>query len=405
MSSNKAQEPRGQFIPHPHLWGRGQFMLNRHSGDRGQFMPEWHPNGGVLGQVVVSSYYLHIPVLELHLSIQYLYRGEKCMQNAMTHYMELLATSQPWHLLIFMAVPVICAETLAITELIILFTRNLTGKARLVSKITGIFAGLYFLGIFIYLFITAVIPLTATGGWRGPADVIAVGFYLSGIIPFLGMLLLETGIIGRRRDESGKLKLHAILVGIFLVVAHVAMIIGMINPNLLIIKSMGISAVFVTHNAEELSVFTDRICVMDKGSIIQEGKPEDVFEKPANEVTAGLVGVENVIYGIAGEKPDTILVADTYIDADLNGAGSGTHVKLFIRPENVLYGDGASKNCFIGKVEKVTSLSSQYRLIVNCGFNLIVLLSKGLFEYERIKPGSEIKLCIPPERIHIVNAQ
>lgn len=172
-----------------------------------------------------------------------------------------------------------------------------------------------------------------------------------------------------------------------------------------IIKSMGISAVFVTHNAEELSVFTDRICVMDKGSIIQEGKPEDVFEKPANEVTAGLVGVENVIYGIAGDKPDTILVADTYIDADLNGAGSGTHVKLFIRPENVLYGDGASKNCFIGKVEKVTSLSSQYRLIVNCGFNLIVLLSKGLFEYERIKPGSEIKLCIPPERIHIVNAQ
>jgi hypothetical protein len=124
----------------------------------------------------------------------------------------------------------LCRGCRAVTELIILFTRNLTGKARLVNKITG---------IFIYLFITAVIPLTATGGWRGPADVIAVGFYLSGIIPFLGMLLLETGIIGRRRDESGKLKLHAILVGIFLVVAHVAMIIGMINPNLLIIKSMG----------------------------------------------------------------------------------------------------------------------------------------------------------------------
>ncbi|MHB8064636.1 MAG: DUF6803 family protein, partial [Ruminiclostridium sp.] len=47
--------------------------------------------------------------------------------NTMTHYMELLATAQPWHLLIFMAVPVICAETLAISELIILFTRNLTG--------------------------------------------------------------------------------------------------------------------------------------------------------------------------------------------------------------------------------------------------------------------------------------
>lgn len=158
--------------------------------------------------------------------------------NAMTHYMELLATAQPWHLLIFMAVPVICAETLAITELIILFTRNLTGTAKKISKVTGIFAGLYFLGIFIYLFVNAVIPLTSTGGWRGPADVIAVGFYLSGVIPFLGMFLLEIGVIGRKRNEISKLKLHAIFVGIFLVVAHVAMIIGMINPNLLIMKAM-----------------------------------------------------------------------------------------------------------------------------------------------------------------------
>jgi hypothetical protein len=151
----------------------------------------------------------------------------------MTHYMELLTTNQPWQLLIFMAIPVICAETLAITELIILFTRNLAGYAKLVNKITGIFAGFYFTGIFIYLFINAVIPLTAAGGWRGPFDVIAVGFYLTGIIPFVGMALLELGIIARKRDEVSKLKLHAIFVGIFLVVAHIAMIVGMLNPSLL----------------------------------------------------------------------------------------------------------------------------------------------------------------------------
>lgn len=156
--------------------------------------------------------------------------------NAMTHYMELLSTAQPWHLLIFMAVPVICAETLAITEMIILFTRNMTGTAKKVSKATGIFAGIYFLGIFIYLFINAVVPLTVSGGWRGPADVIAVGFYLLGVVPFMGMFLLETGLIGRKRDEIGKLKLHAVFVGIFLVVAHVAMIFGMINPDLLMMK-------------------------------------------------------------------------------------------------------------------------------------------------------------------------
>ncbi|MBC7961285.1 MAG: permease [Vallitaleaceae bacterium] len=150
----------------------------------------------------------------------------------MTHYMGLLSDNQPWNLLIFMAIPVICAETLAITELIILFTRNLEGTARKISKFTGIFAGLYFLGVFIYLFITAVIPITSSGEWRGFADVIAVGFYLLGIVPFFGMFLLEIGAIGKKKDEVGKLKLHAILVGIFLVVAHIAMIFGMLDPSL-----------------------------------------------------------------------------------------------------------------------------------------------------------------------------
>jgi uncharacterized membrane protein YozB (DUF420 family) len=158
------------------------------------------------------------------------------MNSAMTHYMELLATNQPWNLLFFMAVPVICAETLAITELIILFSRKLNGTARKVNRITGIFAGIYFFGIFIYLMAAAVIPLTATGSWRGFTDIIAVGFYLLGVIPFFGMFLFEMGFIGKKLNENGKLKLHATLVGVFLVAAHVAMIFGMLNPELFLPK-------------------------------------------------------------------------------------------------------------------------------------------------------------------------
>ena len=156
--------------------------------------------------------------------------------DTMTHYMELLATNQPWNLIIFMAIPVILAETIAISELAILFSRNLKSRLRKLNKIAGIVVGLYFTGIFIYLFFNAVVPLTASGGWRGPADVIAVGFYLSGIIPLLGIALLELGIIGRKQNEIDKLKLHATFVGIFLVVSHIAMIFGMLNPSLLQMK-------------------------------------------------------------------------------------------------------------------------------------------------------------------------
>ena len=152
---------------------------------------------------------------------------------SMTHYMELLAQNQPWNLILFMAIPVILAETVAITELFILFSRQFHGGLRQINRSASIAGGLYFCGVFVYLLVTVVIPLTTSGGWRGVADVIAVGFYLSGIVPLLGLALLDLGLIGKDRTDEGKLKLHATFVAIFLVVAHVAMIFGMLDPTLL----------------------------------------------------------------------------------------------------------------------------------------------------------------------------
>lgn len=171
-----------------------------------------------------------------------------------------------------------------------------------------------------------------------------------------------------------------------------------------IIRSRGISAVFVTHNAEELSIFTDRICVMNRGSIVQEGRPEEVFNKPVNEVVAGLVGVENILEGIAGDQNNTALIQDIPVEVNMTDVHPGTHVKLFIRPENILQGNESSRNNFHGTIEKAISLSSQYKLIVNCGFHLTVLLSKGLYTYEQVKPGSEIDISISPDKIHIVQS-
>lgn len=150
----------------------------------------------------------------------------------MTHYMELLASNQPWNLLIFMAIPVILAETIAITELYILYTRKFDSIARKINRCAGITVGIYFLGIFAYLIKNAVVPISAAGEWRTAVDIIAVGFYLLGVVPLFGMTLLELGIIGRNRDELWKLKIHSVFVAIFLVVAHVAMIAGMINPDI-----------------------------------------------------------------------------------------------------------------------------------------------------------------------------
>jgi hypothetical protein len=154
------------------------------------------------------------------------------MTMSMTHYMELLAVHQPRNLLVFMALPVVLAETLAITELAILFRRGaVPAWVRKTSRVAGLLAGPVMLAIFLHLMLNAVVPLTLAGGWRGPADVVAVGFYLSGVVPLAGITLVELGFIGR--DAASALKWHATFIAIFLVVAHVAMIFGMLDPSVL----------------------------------------------------------------------------------------------------------------------------------------------------------------------------
>jgi hypothetical protein len=151
----------------------------------------------------------------------------------MTHYMELLAVNQPWNLIIFMAIPVILAETLAITELYILFTRKFEGAVYYLNKFSGIAVGIYFIGIIIYLMTNAIIPITKANEWRTVIDVIAVGTYLIAGLPLIWIALQELNLVNRSLDQLAKLKIHAVCVAIFLVFGHIAMVAGMMDPGLL----------------------------------------------------------------------------------------------------------------------------------------------------------------------------
>ena len=149
----------------------------------------------------------------------------------MTHYMELLAENQPWNLLIFMAIPVVLAETLAITELVLLYTRRFDGAVATLNRFAGITVGLYFIGVIFYLMKNAVIPITNAGEWRTFIDVLAVGTYLLGGLPLIWIALQELGVVNRGLDQEKKLKIHATCIAIFLVFGHVAMVAGMTDPS------------------------------------------------------------------------------------------------------------------------------------------------------------------------------
>ena len=147
---------------------------------------------------------------------------------SMTNYMELLMVNQPWNLILFMVIPVGLAEALVATEFYAAYLQERASRWHVWNRRLGIAAGTYFTGVFFYLIIHVVPYLS----WRGPLDVLAVVFYLSGIVPLLGIALLELGVWGRGQTQRQRIFCHFKLLFGFLVVSHAAMIFGMTDPAL-----------------------------------------------------------------------------------------------------------------------------------------------------------------------------
>ena len=58
-----------------------------------------------------------------------------------------------------------------------------------------------------------------------------------------------------------------------------------------------ITTIYVTHDQEEAMAVSDRIVVMNRGSIVQEGTAEDLYHRPASEFVATFVGRVNLVRG------------------------------------------------------------------------------------------------------------
>ncbi|HLL48512.1 MAG TPA: ABC transporter ATP-binding protein [Longimicrobiaceae bacterium] len=57
-----------------------------------------------------------------------------------------------------------------------------------------------------------------------------------------------------------------------------------------LLKELGITAVFVTHDQEEAFALSDRIAVLDRGRLQQVGTPEALYARPTNPFVAGFLG-------------------------------------------------------------------------------------------------------------------
>jgi ABC-type Fe3+/spermidine/putrescine transport system ATPase subunit len=75
-----------------------------------------------------------------------------------------------------------------------------------------------------------------------------------------------------------------------------------------LIKSLGLTAIQVTHDQEEAMAIADMIIVMRKGKILQYGSPEDLYYRPNSIFVANFFGETNFLEGfVSNVQPDSCL--------------------------------------------------------------------------------------------------
>ena len=109
-----------------------------------------------------------------------------------------------------------------------------------------------------------------------------------------------------------------------------------------IIRHLGITTVFVTHDQEEALTMSDLIAVMNAGRIVQSGGPTEIYDKPEDPFVADFVGGSNFIAAevmTASASGLTLRHGEAVfripLASDLRPGQSAT---LVVRPENLRLG-------------------------------------------------------------------
>ena len=63
-------------------------------------------------------------------------------------------------------------------------------------------------------------------------------------------------------------------------------------------QKLGITFLLVTHDQTEAMVMSDRILIMEKGRVVQDGTPPELYERPASPYVANFLGTSNLLRAI-----------------------------------------------------------------------------------------------------------
>ena len=162
-------------------------------------------------------------------------------------------------------------------------------------------------------------------------------------------------------------------------------------------REVGITTIFVTHDQEEALTMADRIGILRDGRLVQEGPPEEIYDRPQSEFAATFLGDANILRGEATESG--IRLADGTAIAATAGpkAGPGGKASCAVRPERIRIVSAADAapsdgNMLRGRVSKrIFAGNSSTYFVDRSGETVKVLVRND--GSRKLSEGQDVVLC------------
>jgi iron(III) transport system ATP-binding protein len=141
-----------------------------------------------------------------------------------------------------------------------------------------------------------------------------------------------------------------------------------------ILRDVGVTSIFVTHDQDEAFVLGDQVAVMRSGRIEQIGTPDELYRSPATPWVAEFVGEANLVTGTLAAGNDSAITPLGEVPvADLHRLVGSPSVTLLVRPEQIAL--QPLSNTDAGNAAEVTTVEYyghdvRYELLLDDGSSL-----------------------------------
>jgi putative spermidine/putrescine transport system ATP-binding protein len=164
-----------------------------------------------------------------------------------------------------------------------------------------------------------------------------------------------------------------------------------------LLRALGITTIYVTHDQAEAMELGDRIVVMSKGRIAQIGAPRDIYFAPTSRFVAEFVGAANIVEAPIANGHMVLPGGRQPID----GIKDASAAIAMIRPETIRVVDAASAN-LAGVVDLVSFVGDRQRLTVSGVSDKPITVDAPNTLCVRI--GERVGLSIAPETVRLLPA-